>query len=131
MPARDVPYPSEWLQKAEEDFRRVTIRLDEGDAEDAAFHLQQALEKALKAFLLSRGWSLKKIHDLEALLDDAVRYDASLECFRALAQEVTGYYLLERYPSFEAGPSSEDLRRASRESERLMALVRRAIPSKR
>jgi HEPN domain-containing protein len=35
-------------------------RLDEDDHQDAAVHLQQALEKYLKAFLLANGWKLEK-----------------------------------------------------------------------
>jgi hypothetical protein len=41
------------------------------------------LEKFLKAFLLSRGWELERIHDLEALLNAALVYDSSFfESFR-------------------------------------------------
>jgi HEPN domain-containing protein len=103
-------YPFEWINKAEQDLGRVAKRLVEGDTEDAAFHLQQAIEKFFKGFLLSTAWKLKKIHDLEALLDDAVRVAPKLEAYRALCQQVTGYYLAERYPitgggSFRAGNS--------------------------
>ena len=35
------------------------------------------MEKFLKAFLLSRDWHLKRLHNLDALLDDAVVYDTS------------------------------------------------------
>lgn len=80
-------YPQDWMRTADADFRRVSKRLAEGDIEDAAFHLQQAMEKYLKGFLLSKGWKLKKIHDLEALLDDAVRYLQALEPFRLLVQQ--------------------------------------------
>jgi HEPN domain-containing protein len=40
--------------------------------------------KFLKAFLLSKGWQLRRIHDLEALLDDAMAFDPSLAVFREL-----------------------------------------------
>jgi len=76
-------YPAEWFAKAEQDLARVQRRLDEGDTEDAAFHLQQAVEKALKGYLLARGWKLRKIHDVEALLDEAVTGNTALEVFRA------------------------------------------------
>lgn len=93
MPRKgDSPYSAEWFKKAAEDFVRVKRRLEEDDLEDAAFHLQQAVEKYLKGFLLSQGWKLKKIHDLEALLDDAIRYRRALDRFRPLVQQITGYY---------------------------------------
>ncbi|MBI4226889.1 MAG: HEPN domain-containing protein [Candidatus Omnitrophica bacterium] len=115
-------YPAEWFKKGGEDLARVGRRLREGDTEDAAFHLQQALEKYLKGFLLSKGWSLKKIHDLEALLDDAVTHAPALERYRPLVQQVTGYYLLERYPSVEAAPTRSEVTSAYRKAQ---ALVRR------
>ncbi|MEO0124526.1 MAG: HEPN domain-containing protein [candidate division WOR-3 bacterium] len=40
-------------KKAEQDLKRVKIMLDADDYGDAGFHLQQAIEKYLKAYLLS------------------------------------------------------------------------------
>ncbi|MBI3324540.1 MAG: HEPN domain-containing protein [Candidatus Omnitrophica bacterium] len=115
-------YPQDWLRIAAEDFRRVARRLVEGDTEDAAFRLQQALEKFLKGYLLSKGWTLKRTHDLELLLDDAIRYAPNLERHRRVCQDVTGYYFVERYPTFEEGPSSKDVKVAYAQAK---ALVRR------
>lgn len=129
---RESLYPLEWLKVAAEDFRRVTRRLDEGDVDDAAFHLQQALEKSFKGFLLSRGWKLKKIHDLEALLDDAVKFSHELNRFRPLVQQVTGYYLIERYPTFEEGPTKTEVNAAYQEAKRLVRFLRQAAsPTRR
>jgi HEPN domain-containing protein len=64
----------EWLQIARKDFKRAKKNLDDCDVEVAGFFLQQSLEKYLKAFLLQRGWQLKKIHTLHVLLDEAVKY---------------------------------------------------------
>lgn len=86
-------YPLDWYKKAEKDLERSKKNLSEKDLEEAAFHLQQSLEKYLKGYLLSKGWELKKIHDLEYLLDEAIKFKPELEEFRPLCQEVTGYYL--------------------------------------
>lgn len=91
-------YPPDWLKYARKDWRRIDLMLKDGDLEAAAFFLQQSLEKYLKTFLLQEGWSLKKIHDLDALLDDAVKYNPSLEAFRPACKRISGYYLIERYP---------------------------------
>jgi HEPN domain-containing protein len=56
------------------------------------------VEKSLKGFLFSKKWKLKKVHDLVALLNEAVGHEASLEPFRALCQELTEFYIEERYP---------------------------------
>ena len=128
MPARrESLYPFDWLAKAQQDFKRVKARLNEGDLEDAAFHLQQSVEKCLKAYLLSKGWKLKKIHDLEALLDEAVKVDKLLEQFRGLCQQVTGYYILERYPMVGESPSSEEIEEAHKQTDKLMKNIRNAM----
>ena len=113
MPAQsETRYSREWFRVADEDLRRVVRCLRAQDTEDAAFHLQQALEKCLKGYLLSRRWELKRIHDLELLLDDAVARNAALERFRALCQQVTGFYMVDRYPTLEEGPSDDEVRKA-------------------
>lgn len=106
---RSSSHLADWLEKARKDLDRVPARLKEGDNEDAAFHLQQATEKYLKAFLLSKGWQLKKIHDLEALLDEAVKYEPSFEKFREVCEEITGYYLAGRYPFPVKGPNKKEI----------------------
>ena len=72
----------------------------------------------MKAVLLSKGWRLRRIHDLEALLDDASERDPGLEQFRTICQRVTGYYLIERYPlAGVVGPTVDEVS-ASMESAR-------------
>lgn len=55
MQPEESLYPAHWLRIAEKDWKRVAWLLDAGDAELAGLCLQQALEKFLKAFLLSKG----------------------------------------------------------------------------
>ena len=98
MPPKDSLYPQDWFRIAEKDFKRAQQLLKLEDPEGAAYNLQQAVEKYLKGFLLSKGWQLKRIHDLEVLLNDALRYEPALEEFRDLCQKTTDYYLLNRYP---------------------------------
>lgn len=112
MPVNESYYPGDWFRIAGEDLERVAKRLQERDVDDAAFRLQQAIEKCLKGYLLSRGWQLKRTHDVEVLLDAAVRYDRGLERYRPLCRQVTGYYIVERYPTFEEGPSIGEVRKA-------------------
>ncbi|NQE46167.1 hypothetical protein C5S31_09120 [ANME-1 cluster archaeon GoMg2] len=79
--AKESRYWKDWLDNAEENLQRVEKHLKDGDMEDAAFHLQQAIEKYLKGLLLSKGWKFKPIHDLERLLDDVVQFDSDFERF--------------------------------------------------
>ncbi len=119
MPARESLYSDDWFRIAAQDLERVGKRLAEGDNEDAAFHLQQAVEKYLKGFLLSHGWALKRTHDASALLTEAVRYERRLERFRSLCRQVSSYYLIERYPILEEEPETSELRAAYRAAQTL------------
>jgi HEPN domain-containing protein len=125
MPREESLYPADWLRIAEKDLGRVEHLLDVHDPEAAGFFLQQAVEKFLKAFLLSRGWELERIHDLEVLLNEALAYDPSLESFRAVCQKVTGFYLLERYPFIvEAGLTEGDVRNSLKQVKGLIKRLR-------
>jgi HEPN domain-containing protein len=111
MAKRNSSFPTDWMNIAFKDWRRAKRMLDVKDAEAAGFFLQQSLEKFIKAFLLAQGWKLRKIHELDALLDDAVKLKLDLEKFRDLCELVSGYYLAERYPIFSAaGLSCEDIK---------------------
>lgn len=114
-------YPKDWEITAKKDWDRITRNLNEDDVEAAAFFLQQALEKYLKAFLLKRGWKLKKIHTLPTLLDYAVKYSPELESFRDLCDRVTDYYFTERYPQLVSlDLTSKDIRRDLKEAEKFI-----------
>ena len=106
-------YPADWLRVAEKDLARVTRLLEIHDPEAAGLYLQQAVEKFLKAFLLSKGWKLERIHDLDALLSAASKHDPSLDRFRQACQRITEYYRVERYPLLRGGGVTEDEVRAS------------------
>jgi len=117
----DSLYPPDWFKIAKKDWQRIKIMLKEEDAEAAGYFLQQSLEKYLKAFLLEKGWKLKKIHELDTLLDEAVKYNPNLESFRDLCERVAGYYFIERYPALvEAGLSCEEIERDVTEAEKFI-----------
>lgn len=128
MPREESHYPADWLRIAEKDHARVEHLLGIPDPEAAGFFLQQSVEKYLKAFLLLRGWELRRVHDLEALLNEALQYDPSLEPYRSACQKITGFYLVERYPFIaESGLNEEDVRDSLTQIEPLIAKLRREI----
>jgi HEPN domain-containing protein len=61
----------QWFAKAELDYRAAErlVKDPEPLREIIAFHCQQAVEKYLKAFLVSRQIEFPKTHDLEELLE--------------------------------------------------------------
>ncbi len=108
MKDRESLLPKDWFHKGDIDIRRAEILLENDDAGGAAFHLQQAIEKYLKGYLIGKGWKLERIHDLEDLLDYAVDYNKGFEEFRVLCHETTEYYIEERYPFLMSSELTED-----------------------
>ena len=93
------PYAQSWLSVALEDLQAAEIMLSEGGPSNVAgMLLQQAVQKYLKAFLLLKGWRLKRTHDLVELLDDAAQYAPAFGTYRSVAATVTRYYVDDRYP---------------------------------
>lgn len=121
MPPKDSLYPQDWFRLAAKDFKRAEHLLNVDDPEGAGYHLQQAVEKYLKGFLLSKGWKLKRIHDLEVLLNDALKYEKALEKHRNLCQKITGYYMIDRYP-LPAAPTltKEEVQESVAEAEQFI-----------
>lgn len=128
MPREESLYPADWVRLAERDFGRVGLLLEASDPEAAGFFLPQGLEKLLKAFLLHKGWELKRIHDLELLLNAALAYDPSLERFRSPCQRITTFYMVERYPLIAGvGPTANDVRDSLQEVGDLIDALRSAM----
>ena len=125
MPPKNSLYPKDWFRIAERDLKRAEHLLAMDDPEGAGYHLQQAVEKYLKGFLLSKGWKLKRIHDLEVLLNDALKYAAELEQFRNLCQKISGYYIIDRYPLTSAATlTKQEVQSSVDESEKFIRRLR-------
>jgi HEPN domain-containing protein len=68
-----------WLDRARRDLRAAGL-LAAGDANaEALFHCQQAVEKALKAFLTFHERAFRKTHDLSDLSPECLAIDDSLQ----------------------------------------------------
>ena len=59
----------EWIELALEDFKQAEYLFEGKFYRGACFAAQQAVEKAIKADLLRRGWDLEKIHSIRRLLN--------------------------------------------------------------
>jgi HEPN domain-containing protein len=78
----------------------------------AAFHLQQAAEKLIKAIRLDRGLRLTKDHDLELLIDE-LPHDDGWRAKLAVLEPLSSYATSYRYPSSlgrrKTGPSGDEV----------------------
>jgi len=80
--------------------------------EDAVFHAQQAVEKALKAFLCWYDVPFRKTHDLRELGRQCVSLDNSLDSLCLRAECLTPFAWQFRYPEEPSAPSLEEARQA-------------------
>lgn len=104
MPRKtDAGNPADWLSFAEADLAAVEVLA----ANQTSFlvcrsKLAEALEKALKADLIGRGWKLAKIHDLAKLCDVLAERDAArADQLQPLVDELAECYTESRYPGFD------------------------------
>jgi len=107
MQREESRYPNDWFRIGGKELKRAEYLLDTSDLDGASFNIHQAVEKFLKGYLLSKGWKLRRIHDLEILINEAVKYDPSFEKFRIPCQKINLYYMEERYPFVFASELNE------------------------
>ena len=89
----------EWFSRAKHDFAVAQLLFNEKHYFDIAlFHIHQAIEKYLKGYLIQNGWKLKKIHDLELLLTEAINFNPKFESYLDFGRKLSGFYYEERYP---------------------------------
>lgn len=104
----------DWLARAAEDLAAGEhgMRASPPFAGDAAFHAQQAAEKALKAFLTWHDEPFRKTHNLTELGGSCVRLDPTLEPTVRPASRLTEYAWKFRYPGEAQNPLAEEARGA-------------------
>lgn len=87
-----------WLEKANDDLKWTKANLKEEVYYGACFTAQQAVEKALKAYLLYKQGRFDKVHDLKTLLDNCATYDQDFTQYQTRIVKLSFYYMQTRYP---------------------------------
>jgi len=120
----------EWLDQADEDFAFASANLDVRDEfySRICFHFQQAAEKYLKAFIIFKGLELKKIHNLNILLNDSATVDKELEELKEECLFLNPFYIDTRYPAFwPVGRSRKEAEKAREAAKEIGNLVKKKI----
>ena len=103
--------PHELLKIAERDYQAALIlgRAEDPQMDAAGFHLQQAVEKSLKAWLALKRIDYPRTHDLNPLLGLLEDQDEKIEPFWSLL-ELNPFAVQFRYElAGEAFPNFEQL----------------------
>ncbi|MEI6450755.1 MAG: HEPN domain-containing protein [Actinomycetes bacterium] len=123
-----------WLTKASHDLRaaeRLVPNDDEGDYEPlfsaAAFHLQQAAEKTLKAYLASRSVRFANIHDLSKLLALAETIEVDFSQLADAAETLAPCAVEIRYPGDWDDLTRDEYSEVKHAAEEIVELVTERI----
>ncbi|MCG3127273.1 MAG: hypothetical protein CHACPFDD_02131 [Phycisphaerae bacterium] len=118
-----------WLVKADHDRIGAEAALECANpvTDIAAFHCQQAIEKALKAYLVWRECEFEKVHDLGRLIDDCARYDAEFEPLKATVAPLSAYAVRFRYPG-PADPTVDEVEVALTTVRAILDFVGNRLP---
>ncbi|MCF6150264.1 MAG: HEPN domain-containing protein [Candidatus Kuenenia sp.] len=106
----------EWFKQAKDELDMALYLFKGGYYKGTCYHSQQSIEKSIKASLLSKGWVLERIHNLERLISIAEDYGITLNILEEDAIFIDSIYR-GRYPA-EAGllplgePSDTDSKRS-------------------
>ena len=112
----------EWIEKADKDLLSAKILIKEVGLENqVGFHCQQAIEKWLKAYLISKNGEPRKIHDLFALVLECEKYDPNFEQLEPIIEGITDFAVEFRYPGYWATP--EEANDALENTEKSRALI--------
>ena len=119
-----------WLSKAARDLgaARYELQADPPFVEDIAFHAQQAVEKALKAFLTWHGRAFRKTHNLVELGEASSELDPSLEALLRRAAPLTEYAWKFRYPGLPEEPTAEEAEVALGTASQVYEVVLNRLP---
>jgi len=119
----------EWLSRGSNDLQTARLAFQAGaPTGTVGVLLQQAAEKSLKGYLISRGWRLKKTHDLAELVDTAREYDTTFSDYLDMARRLTAYYVEDRYPP---GPPvdypREEIAEVMEQTSNLISRIKEAL----
>jgi len=105
---------SAWLSKARGDLAKAHHAMTAEDPfrDDAVYHCQQAIEKAMKALLTWHDVPFRKTHSLEELGRQCMAIDQSLQALVDQAVPLSEYAWKFRYPGEEELPTQDETEEA-------------------
>lgn len=122
------PAAREWIERAEADYAaaRLLRRSRKKHSRNlVCFHLQQCVEKYLKARLVEEGADFPRTHDLERLLDLLLPFEPLLAPLRPELAGITDHAVASRYPGRLISPA--EARMLSRMTDGIREIMRERL----
>jgi HEPN domain-containing protein len=120
-----------WLLKAQHDLLSAE-RLAEGEEpllDTAAYHCQQAAEKALKGFLVYHDCRFQKTHDLALLLVEVNHFTQDFVPLDSAAGPLTRDGIVFRYPEAQMEPTQAEFEQAYQDAAQFVSIALALIPA--
>jgi HEPN domain-containing protein len=120
---------AQWKSKAENDLQTIEHLLDDAEilTDPICFHAQQAAEKFLKLFLISRNTMPPKTHNIKELLVECAKFDPDFQNLND-AVILTEYAVSLRYPDDFYTPSIEEAKDAHHLAKKVQDFVMPRLP---
>lgn len=103
---------SAWISKAESDIKNIENNFKFQDEEipidTVCFHCQQAVEKYLKAYLISKETEFPYTHNLGTLVHIAEQFDPEFIHIKEMAEILSPFAVEIRYPDDSDPPTISD-----------------------
>ncbi len=131
MDEANIEAVRDWLTRANHDLLAArTLESFRSQFDTAIYHCQQAGEKAVKAWLHSQNEVFAKTHDVEQLVEQAMKMNAGFAQFKNAAQILTPYAAAFRYPggSEEPMPTREQFAEALQHAQKIYDFVVDLLP---
>jgi len=120
----DEKNPQDWLFLARERLEAADAVFQSLGATYSGIELlQEAVERFLKAFLISKGWELQKIHNLSTLLDHAIVRDERFKAHADLSENLTAQFWAQHYPGDDLSEVGLDYPELRQQAGKLIALI--------
>ena len=124
--------PQRWLELAGDDVRMAEFAMVEGILQQVCFHCEQAAEKLLKAYLVSKKGSYPKTHSLIQLLHLCRMEDSGFEDLAEHCELLDQFYVATRYPDapIGTGPAGSPSRLDAQETMSAATSIRAFVQSR-
>jgi HEPN domain-containing protein len=124
----DETNPQDWLVAGKTRLQSADrLHVVEGSSPSVIELLQEAVERYLKAYLISKNWLLVRTHDLNRLLAEAVKFDPRFASFADFAQSLTEQFWEQHYPGGDLSEVGADYPELRQQAGELVALIRASI----
>ena len=90
--------------------------------------LHEAVERYLKGYLVSKGETLERTHDLSRLLEQVLPFHPDFERFTQLTDALTQQFWAQHYPGGDLSDVGSDYPVLSKQAEELIDLIVNLIP---